>query len=94
MGHVLMDHRNGLVRESDFVLMTRAGAEIGVASTKAFGTQLSALALLVHDVDPPGLDPGAFPFVAGKQAAAGLGADLLEHVRVNRPDSRRRLPAA
>jgi glucosamine--fructose-6-phosphate aminotransferase (isomerizing) len=36
-----------LVRESDFVLMTRAGTEIGVASTKAFTTQLAALALLI-----------------------------------------------
>ena len=35
-----------LVRESDLVLMTRAGPEIGVASTKAFTTQLAALALL------------------------------------------------
>ncbi len=35
-----------LVRESDFVLMTRAGPEIGVASTKAFTTQLTALALV------------------------------------------------
>ena len=29
-----------LVRESDLVLMTHAGPEIGVASTKAFTTQL------------------------------------------------------
>jgi glucosamine--fructose-6-phosphate aminotransferase (isomerizing) len=36
-----------LVRESDLVLMTRAGPEIGVASTKAFTTQLTALMLLV-----------------------------------------------
>jgi len=36
-----------LVRESDLVLMTRAGPEIGVASTKAFTTQLSALLMLV-----------------------------------------------
>lgn len=36
-----------LVRESDLVLMTRAGPEIGVASTKAFTTQLTALLLLV-----------------------------------------------
>lgn len=35
-----------LVRESDFALLTRAGAEIGVASTKAFTTQLVALMLL------------------------------------------------
>ncbi|MGK0169920.1 MAG: glucosamine--fructose-6-phosphate aminotransferase (isomerizing) [Gammaproteobacteria bacterium] len=38
---------SSLVRESDFVLMTRAGPEIGVASTKAFTTQLVALLLLV-----------------------------------------------
>lgn len=37
---------SSLVRESDLVLMTRAGAEIGVASTKAFTTQLVALLLL------------------------------------------------
>ncbi|WAK02239.1 glutamine--fructose-6-phosphate transaminase (isomerizing) [Methylobacter sp. YRD-M1] len=38
---------SSLIRESDLVLMTRAGAEIGVASTKAFTTQLAALMLLV-----------------------------------------------
>jgi glucosamine--fructose-6-phosphate aminotransferase (isomerizing) len=37
---------SALVRESDLVLMTRAGPEIGVASTKAFTTQLAALSLL------------------------------------------------
>ena len=37
---------SSLVRESDISLMTRAGPEIGVASTKAFTTQLAALALL------------------------------------------------
>lgn len=37
---------SSLVRESDFVWLTRAGAEIGVASTKAFTTQLVLLALL------------------------------------------------
>ena len=35
-----------LVRESDLVLLTRAGPEIGVASTKAFITQLTGLAML------------------------------------------------
>ncbi|NNC66965.1 MAG: glutamine--fructose-6-phosphate transaminase (isomerizing) [Gammaproteobacteria bacterium] len=38
---------SSLVRESDLVLMTHAGPEIGVASTKAFTTQLVALLLLV-----------------------------------------------
>lgn len=37
---------SSLVRESDLIMMTRAGQEIGVASTKAFTTQLAALALL------------------------------------------------
>jgi glucosamine--fructose-6-phosphate aminotransferase (isomerizing) len=36
-----------MVRESDLVLLTRAGPEIGVASTKAFTTQLTALGMLV-----------------------------------------------
>ncbi len=38
---------SSLVRESELKLMTRAGPEIGVASTKAFTTQLMALLLLV-----------------------------------------------
>lgn len=38
---------SSLVRESDLVLLTRAGPEIGVASTKAFTTQLVSLMLLV-----------------------------------------------
>ncbi len=37
---------SSLVRESRLVLMTRAGPEIGVASTKAFTTQLVGLMLL------------------------------------------------
>lgn len=37
---------SSLVRESDMALLTRAGTEIGVASTKAFTTQLVALLLL------------------------------------------------
>jgi glucosamine--fructose-6-phosphate aminotransferase (isomerizing) len=38
---------SSLVRESELVLLTRAGPEIGVASTKAFTTQLTGLGLLV-----------------------------------------------
>ncbi|MCB1760844.1 MAG: glutamine--fructose-6-phosphate transaminase (isomerizing), partial [Gammaproteobacteria bacterium] len=37
---------SSLVRESNVALMTRAGPEIGVASTKAFTTQLVALRLM------------------------------------------------
>jgi glucosamine--fructose-6-phosphate aminotransferase (isomerizing) len=49
---------SSLVRESELVMLTRAGPEIGVASTKAFTTQLAALDMLVialakrHGADP------------------------------------------
>lgn len=49
---------SSLVRESDLNFMTRAGVEIGVASTKAFTTQLTALLMLTiaigrqHDLSP------------------------------------------
>jgi glucosamine--fructose-6-phosphate aminotransferase (isomerizing) len=38
---------SSMVRESELALLTRAGPEIGVASTKAFTTQLTALGMLV-----------------------------------------------
>ena len=38
---------SSLVRESELVMLTRAGPEIGVASTKAFTTQIAALTMLV-----------------------------------------------
>ncbi len=38
--------QSSLIRESDLILMTKAGIEIGVASTKAFTTQLVTLLLL------------------------------------------------
>jgi glucosamine--fructose-6-phosphate aminotransferase (isomerizing) len=41
---------SSLVRESDLVLLTHAGPEIGVASTKAFTTQLVSLLLLTTAV--------------------------------------------
>ena len=41
---------SSLVRESDLAFMTRAGAEIGVASTKAFTTQLAGLLMLVGSI--------------------------------------------
>ncbi len=49
---------SSLVREADLKLMTRAGPEIGVASTKAFTTQLAGLALLTLELARRnGLDP-------------------------------------
>lgn len=48
---------SSVVREADLKLMTRTAPEIGVASTKAFTTQLAALALLtLHLVKQQGLD--------------------------------------
>jgi glucosamine--fructose-6-phosphate aminotransferase (isomerizing) len=41
---------SSLTRESDLVCLTHAGPEIGVASTKAFTTQLVVLALLVCSI--------------------------------------------
>ncbi len=41
---------SSLVRESELVFMTHAGPEIGVASTKAFTTQLVSLLLLVVSI--------------------------------------------
>ena len=43
-------NESSLTRESDFVFLTHAGIEIGVASTKAFTTQLAALFLLVINI--------------------------------------------
>ena len=69
---------SSLVRESDLVLLTRAGPEIGVASTKAFTTQLVALMLLVIALGRR--------FGLGEDAERRLIADLqslpgkIEHV--------------
>jgi glucosamine--fructose-6-phosphate aminotransferase (isomerizing) len=41
---------SSLVRESNLVMMTRAGPEIGVASTKAFTTQLVSMLMLVASI--------------------------------------------
>ena len=43
---------SSLVRSSDVVFLTRAGVEIGVASTKAFSTQLSAFLMLAAALCP------------------------------------------
>ncbi|CAN0601510.1 unnamed protein product, partial [Ectocarpus sp. 12 AP-2014] len=49
---------SSLVRESDMAFLTRAGAEIGVASTKAFTTQLVAFLMLALVLGRHrGLDP-------------------------------------
>jgi glucosamine--fructose-6-phosphate aminotransferase (isomerizing) len=61
---------SSLVRESDLTLMTRAGPEIGVASTKAFTTQLAALALLVLELARlRGADAGRLAGLVGELAS-------------------------
>lgn len=61
---------SSLVRESDLCLLTQAGPEIGVASTKAFTTQLVSLLLLTL----------ALGQVRGTLDAA-VGAELVEELR-------------
>ncbi|WP_348749424.1 glutamine--fructose-6-phosphate transaminase (isomerizing) [Pseudomonas rhodesiae] len=61
---------SSLVRESDLTLLTRAGREIGVASTKAFTTQLVGLLLLTLSLGQ----------VRGT-LAAGVEATLVEELR-------------
>ena len=71
---------SSLVRESNLVLMTRAGPEIGVASTKAFSTQLVALLLLVAALGKKQqrLDDNTIAAIAGElNSLPGLIEKLL-----------------
>ncbi|QCU89540.1 glutamine--fructose-6-phosphate transaminase (isomerizing) [Thiomicrorhabdus sediminis] len=73
---------SSLTRESDLIFLTHAGPEIGVASTKAFTTQLVALALLLTAV---GRSKGLMTekreniIVKGLQKLPGLIQKALEH---------------
>jgi glucosamine--fructose-6-phosphate aminotransferase (isomerizing) len=71
---------SSMVRESDLVMMTHAGPEIGVASTKAFTTQLAALALLTISLARrTGLEPRQEKaLVAQLSELPGLIAQVLE----------------
>lgn len=62
---------SSLVRESDLVLLTNAGPEIGVASTKAFTTQLVGLLLLTLALGQ-----------ARNTLAEGVEAELVDALRV------------
>ncbi len=70
---------SSLVRESELVLMTRAGPEIGVASTKAFTTQLAAFGLLALALaNRNGIKPEkAARLTRDLQALPGLIEDTL-----------------
>ncbi|WP_370600452.1 glutamine--fructose-6-phosphate transaminase (isomerizing) [Pseudomonas nitroreducens] len=61
---------SSLVRESDMTLLTNAGPEIGVASTKAFTTQLVALLLLTLGIGQ-----------VQKRLGEGVEAELVAEMR-------------
>ncbi|WP_249976347.1 glutamine--fructose-6-phosphate transaminase (isomerizing) [Vreelandella olivaria] len=68
---------SSLVRESDMSLMTHAGPEIGVASTKAFTTQLVALMLLTLSVSKAKGQPERAEIVAALQSLPALCKQVL-----------------
>ena len=68
---------SSLVRESDMSLMTRAGPEIGVASTKAFTTQLVALMLLTLSVSKAKGQPAQPEIIGALQALPALCQQVL-----------------
>ncbi len=73
---------SSLTRESDLTFLTHAGPEIGVASTKAFTTQLVALALLLTCVGKAkGLlsEKRETTIVKGLQKLPGLIKNALGH---------------
>ena len=71
---------SSLTREADLVFLTRAGPEIGVASTKAFTTQLTALLMLVIALGRRrGIDRDAeSSLVAKLESIPGLLGQILE----------------
>ncbi len=73
---------SSLVRESDLVLLTRAGPEIGVASTKAFTTQLVALLLLTLSLARLHRPGAEVPLGADLDADRGTerGTDLVANL--------------
>jgi glucosamine--fructose-6-phosphate aminotransferase (isomerizing) len=73
---------SSLTREADLIFLTHAGPEIGVASTKAFTTQLVALALLLTSVGKvqKRLDDGREALIAGGlQKLPNLITTALSH---------------
>ena len=67
---------SSMVRESELVLLTRAGPEIGVASTKAFTTQLTALAMMMVALAKNGARrPRRRTWYATAAAAGAAGKD-------------------
>src|SRR4029453_6041594 len=81
---------SAMTREADLTVLTNAGPEIGVASTKAFTTQLAALYLLAvklgrlrRSLDWGGA--GAAHARHGDPEAGGGGAPLRDRGQADRP---------
>jgi len=72
---------SSMVRESDLAFLTKAGAEIGVASTKAFTTQLAGLLMLVAALGKAnGVDAAVEARIA--RALASLPSKLEEALAI------------
>jgi len=74
---------SSLTREAGLVVLTRAGVEIGVASTKAFTTQLAALLMLTIAL---ARHRGADPEPAG---VGGVLSQTIDHFVVEHVDRRK-----
>jgi glucosamine--fructose-6-phosphate aminotransferase (isomerizing) len=68
---------SSLVRESDMAIMTYAGPEIGVASTKAFTTQLTTLLMLVLGFK--GKTETTKDLIGELKKMSGLISEVLRH---------------
>jgi glutamine---fructose-6-phosphate transaminase (isomerizing) len=70
-----------LAREADAALLTQAGPEIGVASTKAYLAQLTALTLLglylAQSPNPPAPFPNTFAALTGKGESVSPMSEIV-----------------
>jgi glucosamine--fructose-6-phosphate aminotransferase (isomerizing) len=70
---------SSMVRESDFALLTEAGPEIGVASTKAFTTQLLALLQLTLTLANTRTTPDTKGIMQAVQSLPGLLNQVVQY---------------
>ena len=70
---------SSMVRESDFALLTQAGPEIGVASTKAFTTQLLALLQLTLALAKTRQPLETGPIMQALQSLPGLLNQVVQY---------------
>jgi len=70
---------SSMVRESDFAWLTQAGPEIGVASTKAFTTQLLALLQLTLTLAKPRTTQDTTGIMQAMQSLPGLLNQVVQY---------------